>query len=99
MRISCAYPLLDKALQDAYDDTDYIGYESLPADRRAAIARAVEQEGSRIQLDETPTKEPLTELGRDLKNQTDLPTVLIDRMVRKGATKTLKSFRGRGKPS
>ena len=72
---------------------------SLSADRRAAIARAVEQERSRIELDETQTTEPLTELGRDVKNHTDMPTVLIDRMVRQGATKTLKNFKGRGKPS
>ena len=97
--LSFAYPLLDKVLQDACSDADDDGYESLSADRRAAIAHAVEQERSRIQLDETPTKEPLTEIGRDLKNQTDMPTVLIDRMVRQGATKTLKKFTGRGKPS
>ena len=97
--LSFAYPLLDKVLQDACSDADYDGYESLSADRRAAIAHAVEQERSRIQLDETATKEPLTEIGRDLKNQTDMPTVLIDRMVRQGATKTLKNFKGRGKPS
>ena len=97
--VSWAYPLLDKALQDASGEADYDGYDSLSADRRVAIARAVEQERSRIQLDETPTKEPLTELGRDLKNQTDLPTVLIDRIVRTGATKKLKNFKRRGKPS
>ena len=97
--VSLAYPLLDKALQDACADLDYDGYESLPADRRATIAHAVEQERSRIDLDQTPTKEPLTGLGRDVKNQTDMPTVLIDRLVRTGAAKTLKKFKGRGKPS
>ena len=97
--VSFAYPLLDKALQDAYDEADYDGYESLSANRRAAIAHAVEQERSRIDLDETQTKEPLTELGRDIKNQTDMPTVLIDRLVRKRAMKTLKTFRSRAKPS
>lgn len=97
--VSRAYPLLDKALQDACADLDDDGYESLPANRRAAIAHAVEQERSRIDLDQTPTKEPLTELGRDVKNHTDMPTVPIDRMVRKSAKKTLKNFKGRGRPS
>ena len=97
--VSLAYPLLDQALANAFDTADDDGYESLSADRRAAIAHAVEQERSRLQLDETPTEAPLTELGRDLKNHTDMPTVLIDRMVRRGATKTLKKFTGRGKPS
>ena len=97
--VSLAYPLLDQALQDACGSADYDGYESLSADRRAAITQAVEQERSRIAIDETQTTEPLTELGRNVKNHTDMPTVLIDRMVRKGATKTLKNFTGRGKPS
>ena len=97
--LSCAYPLLDKALQDACGDRDYDGYASLSADRRAAIARAVEQERSRIDIDKTSSTKPLTELGRDVKNYTDMPTVLVDRIVRKGATKALKNFKGRGKPS
>lgn len=97
--VSYAYPLLDAALQDAYDDEDYDSYESLPPDRRAAIAKAVEQERGRIELDETQTTEPQTELGRDVKSQTDMPTVLIDRLVRQAATKKLKRFKGRTKPS
>ena len=97
--VSLAYPQLDKALQDACGSADYDGYESLSADRRAAITQAVEQERSRIAIDETQTTAPLTELGRVVKTHTDMPTVLIDRMVRQGATKTLKTFKGRGKPS
>ena len=97
--VSFAYPLLDKALQEAYEAKDYDGYESLSADRHAAITHAVEQERSRIDLEQTATTAPQTELGRDIKSHTDMPTVLIDRLVRKRATKTLKKFRGRTKPS
>ena len=97
--VSLAYPLLDKALQNACSSADCDGYESLSADRRAAITQAVEQERNRIAIDETQTPEPLTELGRGVEHHTDMPTVLIDRMVRKGATKTLKNFTRRGKPS
>ena len=97
--VSFAYPLLDKALQEAYEAEDYDGYESLSANRRAAITHAVEQERRRIDLEETATTAPQTELGRDIKSHTDMPTVLIDRLVRKRATKTLKKFRGRSKPS
>ena len=39
------------------------------------------------------------ELGRDVKKQTDMPTVLIDRLVRQRAKNTLKKFRGRARPS
>ena len=97
--LSVAYPLLGQALDDACDFDDYDGYESLSADRRAAIARAVEHERSRIVLDQTSTNDPATEFGRDVKQQTDMPTVLIDRLVRQGANETLKRFKRRGKPS
>ena len=97
--VSRAYPLLDKAIQDACADLDYDGYESLPAEGRSAITRAVEHERSRLTLDDTQTKEPQTEVGRDVKQQTDMPTVLIDRIVRTAAKKTLKRFKGRGRPS
>ena len=97
--MSFAYPVLDQALSDVYGDGAYDGYESLPPDRRAAIAHAVEQERRRIDLEETQIAEPQTERGREIKNQTDMPTVLIDRIVRQAATKRLKHFKGRTKPS
>ena len=91
--------MLDQALSDAYGDGDYGSYERLPPDRRAAITNAVEQERDRIVPDETQTAGPQTERGRDVKNQTDMPTVLIDRIVRQAATKRLKHVKGRTKPS
>ena len=97
--VSVAYPRLDQALRDACGDADDDGYERPSADRRAAIAHAVEQERTRIDLDRTPAPEPATELGRDVKKLTDMPTALIDRMVRTGATKTLKKLKSPGKPS
>ena len=97
--VSFAYPLLENALEGAYRGEDYESYDNLPPDRRAVIAHAVEQEQSRLDLDEMRTTEPQTELGRDVKKQTNMPTVLIDRLVRKRAKNTLKKFRGRAKPS
>jgi hypothetical protein len=96
--ISWAYPLLENALADVYGGKGYQHYESLPPNRRAAIARAVEQERRRLDL-EAATAEPQTELGREVKSRTNMPTILIDRLVRKRASKKLKSFTGRGKPS
>jgi len=96
---SFAYPRLDKALQDAYGEEGHDSYESLPPSRRAAIANAVEEERGRTEFDETQMTEPQTELGRDVKNQTDMPTVLVDRLVRQVARKKLKAFKGRAKPS
>ncbi len=97
--VSRTYPLLDRALSDAYDDGAYDSYETLPPSRRAAIAAAVASERDRIAGDRPHTAEPRTELGRDVKKQTDVPTVLLDRIVRDVATMKLKQFRGRGKPS
>jgi hypothetical protein len=97
--VSCAYPVLDKALSDAYGDGVYDSYEALPPDRRAAIAKAVEAERSRIADVRTQTAKPLTELGRDVTKQTDMPAILVDRLVRHVATTKLKDFTGRGKPS
>jgi hypothetical protein len=86
-------------LDDVYRGEDYENYESLPPNRRAGIQRAVEQERSRLDFKETTTTEPQTEIGRDVKRRTDMPTILIDRLVRKRATKKLKNFKGRGKPN
>ena len=98
--VSLAYPVLEQALQHAWADERHDPDEGLPGDGRSAITRAVEHERSRLSRDDTQqTKEPLTELGRDVQYQTDMPTVLIDRIVRTAAKKTLKRFTGRGAPS
>ena len=94
-----AYPRHRRSISDASGNGVYDSYEALPPDRRAAIAKAVEAERSRIADDRTPAAEPLTELGRDVKNQTDVPTILVDRIVGHVATTKLKDFRGRGNPS
>jgi hypothetical protein len=83
--VACAYPALDLALADAYGHGACDNYEDLPPDRRAAIARTVEEEPKRIDVDRSQIPEPLTELGRDL----------IDRALRHAATKTLKRGNGR----
>ena len=79
--VRCAYPVLHAALSDAYADGIYDTYETLPPDRRAAIAKAVEAERSRTAGNRTRSPEPLTEIGRDVKKQTDSPTVLLDRLL------------------
>ena len=96
--VSFAYPLLEHALDEAYRGEGDEDSESLPPNRRA-IACAVEQERNRLDREETMTTEPQTELGRNVKRRTDMPTILIDRLVRKHAAKKLRNFKGRGKPS
>ena len=48
---NAAVSVLDRALADAYGDGAYDNYEDLPPDRRAAIARAVEEERRHIDVD------------------------------------------------
>lgn len=96
---SSAYPLLDRVLRDAHGDETDGGADNLPPDRRGAIAQAVEQERRRIEPEGTQAPEPRTRIGRDVQKQTDLPTVLVDGLVRQVATTRLKRFRGRTKPS
>ncbi len=63
------------------------------------IGHAIKNEHARITLDRADEPKPLTEIGRDLKKQTDVPTVLIDRTTDHITTEKLKPFTGRGKPS
>ncbi len=70
-----------------------------PRHQDTAIAAAVASERDRIAGDRPETAEPDTVLGRHVKKQTDVPTVLLDRIVRDVATTKLKQFRGRSKPS
>jgi hypothetical protein len=96
--IAWAYPLLENALSDAYGGASE-NDQGLPPGQRAAITRAVERERNRLDVEETTATEPQTELGRDIKGRTDMPSILVDRLVRKRATKTVKAFKDRGKPS
>ena len=86
-------------MADAFGEGKYDSYETLPPSRRAAMAAAVASERDRIAGGRPDTAEPDTAPGRHVKEQTDVPTVLIDRIVRDVATMKLKQFRGRGKPS
>ena len=63
------------------------------------IGHAIKNEHARITLDRADEPKPLTEIGRDVKKQTDVPTVLVDRITDHIATEQLRHFKGRGKPS
>ena len=89
--------VLARTKEDAIIELDQVGNaEDCPITQ---VRRAVEQERNRLDLEETATTEPQTGLGRDVKSRTDMPTILIDRLVRKRAAKKLRNFKGRGKPS
>ena len=77
------YPELEQALADGDD-----------------IGTAVSRERERVQVDESAVvKAPATELGQRAKQQLDMPTTLVDRIVSTAAKQRLKSFKPRGNPS
>ncbi len=88
-----AYPVLDKILMDAPNDQ-----AGNPTPEGIAMIReVVAKERKRVRL--MKVKEPVTELGRKIKQMTNMPTRVIDRTIRETGSETLKQFRGRGKPS
>jgi hypothetical protein len=88
------YPELEKALETAdWDDTG-VAYS---ADSRVRIREAVESERKRLWSNQPPAPEAQTEVGRQIQKQTGAASVVIDRIVRRAATKRLKSKEGEGK--
>jgi hypothetical protein len=89
-----AYPVLNRALLDAPCDEQ----TGQPAPEGVEMIKAaVAQERQRVKRKKIP--EPQTELGRRIKMQTDEPTSLVDRIVRKVGKAKLERFRSRGKPN
>ena len=89
-----AYPVLDKAWPKALDAET----GELTKDGTAMIRAAVEEERRRL-WGKRKRPEPETEWGRRIKAATDMPAKLVDRIVKRAATRKLKRFRGRGKPN
>jgi hypothetical protein len=83
-----AYPVLDEAQMEASDKDDAV--------RAEIIRRAVAKEKERVI--EKAVKPPKTLLGQRVKGETDAPTKIVDRLVRKEARESLKKFKGKGKP-
>jgi hypothetical protein len=71
-------------------------YDAAP-EERAQIKEAIELERSRVSA--SPAPEPDTELGKQIKAQTDFPTSVINRHVHTEARKLLRKSKPKGKPS
>jgi hypothetical protein len=88
------YPELEKALETAEWDDTGVAYS---ADSRVRIREAVESERKRLWSNQPPAPEAQTEVGRQIQKQTGAASVVINRIVRRAATKRLKSKEGEGK--
>ncbi len=91
--VETAYPILRDALLNAPRD-EQTG--ALTPEGMETVKAAVGKERDRVKAKNVA--EPDTELGREIKRNTDAPTRLVDRIVYKVAREKLGRFQGRGKP-
>jgi hypothetical protein len=89
------YPALDAAWSAICDEQAKTGTSTLTPAHRERIRQAVEAERGRVHLEDTPA--PQTELAKDLKKMTSMPSSLVNKYVRAGAKKALKAWRPKGK--
>lgn len=82
-----AYPILDKAQRKAPRDER----GNLTPEGQAMIKKAVRAERNRVKSKRV--KAPSTEAGKALKAEADMPTVIVDRIIRDSATRILKDYK------
>lgn len=89
------YPRLDEAWGIVGDEQEKTSNRNLTSEQQERIRRAVEEE--RLRLRHKEVTEPQAEVGKAIKRMLDMPTSLVNKIVRKGAMERLKNFRPRGK--
>ena len=82
-----AYPVLEETRLHAPCDAN----GNLTPDGATMIQEAVVKERQRVRPKKV--KEPDTELGREIKKVTDVPTRIVNRVIRDAASKKLEQFR------
>jgi hypothetical protein len=92
--MEACYPKLSDALATAERDESEQGFSEKG---RQQIREAVELERTRLWDKQPQGKAAETELGRQIQDQIDAPSVLVDRIVRRAAGKRLMSKEGEGK--
>lgn len=89
------YPRLDEAWGIVRDEQEKTNNRTLTPEQQEKIRRAVQEERERVR--HKNVTEPETEVGKDIKRMSDMPTSLVNRIVREGARERLKNFKPRGK--
>ena len=88
-----AYPILAEAVLNAPRNAQT---GALTPEGVEAVRTAVAKERERVRQKKVP--EPETLLGQEIKRNSDAPTRLVNRIIRKAAKKGLERFQGSGKP-
>src|SRR6185503_2854527 len=81
------YPRIYEAQQIVYAEQPQTNPGTLTPDQQARIRRAVQEERERVIYKEG--SEPQTVLGKDIKQELDMPTSLVNKMVDKGTRERL----------
>src|SRR6266850_1830903 len=89
------YPRIYEAERMVYTERPKTNPKALTSDQQDRIRRAVQEERERLRYKEG--SEPQTVLGKDIKEKTDMPTSLVNKLVDKSTRERLKNFRPKGK--
>ncbi len=89
------YPRLYEAWGIVWDEQEKTKNTSLTPEQQERIRRAVQEERERVR--HKKVKEPETEMGKEIKRMSDMPTSLVNKIVRQGGAERLKNFKPKGK--
>ena len=89
------YPGLDEAWRMIGEEQGESDNPAITPEQQARILLAVSQERERVQPSQAA--EPETLLGKDIKCDLNMPTSLVDKIVRRGLRRRLKRFTPGGK--
>jgi hypothetical protein len=88
------YPKLHEAWGTVWSEQEETHSGTVTPQQQERIRRAVQEERERVR--DKRVADPQTEVGRDIKRMSDMPTSLVNKIVREGATERLKNFKPRG---
>lgn len=91
--LQTCYPGLKNAFDDAEWDEDGRGYSEKG---RKQVREAVELERTRLFDNTPPAAKAETALGREIQKQTGAASVVVNRIVKRAASRRLKSSEGEG---
>jgi len=89
------YPRLDQVWGAIGEEQYSSDNPTITPDQQARIRRAVIEERERVEPKQVA--EPQTQFGKDIKQDLDMPTSLVNKIVDERTREQLKSFRPRGK--
>jgi hypothetical protein len=88
------YPKLHEAWCTVWREQEDTNDRTVTPQQQERIRRAVQDERERV--GDKKVTEPQTEVGKEIKRMSDMPTSLINKIVREGAKERLKNFKPRG---